>query len=200
MESSTTEVNGVRTPVEVRSIWKSRSAAGLLYFDRKLTRSVAQPAAARADRGPMSGHYATLLRGTVEPSCRTHESLHHRLVRRAHGAAHEGRFDLDDYVDYVIEMLACARRHIHIIAVMRLRCGGGGGFRHGSPARSVRAAVDDADGGPIDTRRNPTAVNDLAADAASNGSATTSSPRCRSHAGVMRDVYPGSCSSRASSP
>ena len=35
-------------------------------------------------------------------------------------------------------------------------------------------------GGPIDTRRNPTAVNNLAAEnAASTGSATTSSPRCR---------------------
>ena len=46
----TTEVNGVRTPVEVRSIWE-KPFCRLLHFDRKLTRPLRSPAAARADRG-----------------------------------------------------------------------------------------------------------------------------------------------------
>ena len=46
----TTEVDGVRTPVEVRSIWE-KPFCRLLHFDRKLTRPLAQSAAARADRG-----------------------------------------------------------------------------------------------------------------------------------------------------
>ena len=45
-----TEVNGVRTPVEIRSVWE-KPFCRLLHFDRKLTASAAQPAAARADRG-----------------------------------------------------------------------------------------------------------------------------------------------------
>jgi len=52
-------------------------------------------------------------------------------------------------------------------------------------------------GGPIDTRRNPTAVNNLAAEPASTGFAVRRHPRCRFASGVMRDVYPASCSQMA---
>ena len=45
-----TEVNGVRTPIEIRSIWE-KPFCRLLYFDRKLTRPLRKPAAAGADRG-----------------------------------------------------------------------------------------------------------------------------------------------------
>src|SRR5258708_9798840 len=76
----------------------------------------------------------------------------------------EGRFDLDDYVDYVIEMLHVLGGNIHVIAVCQ-------------PSVPVVAAVSIMEaerdpfvpvsmtlmGGPIDTRRNPTAVNNLAA-------------------------------------
>src|SRR6202790_3519127 len=75
-----------------------------------------------------------------------------------------GRFDLDDYVDYVIETLHVLGGNMHVIAL-------------GQPSVPVVAAVSLMEaardpfvplsmtlmGGPIDTRRNPTAVNDLAA-------------------------------------
>ena len=77
----------------------------------------------------------------------------------------EGRFDLDDYVDYLIEMLHALGGNMHVIAVCQ-------------PSVPVVAAVSIMEaendpfvpvsmtlmGGPIDTRRNPTAVNNLAAE------------------------------------
>ncbi|MBN9057346.1 MAG: polyhydroxyalkanoate depolymerase, partial [Rhizobiales bacterium] len=112
---------------------------------------------------PMSGHYATLLRGTVEamlPHAEVHitDWIDARMVPLS-----EGSFDLDDYIDYVIQMLHALGPDTHVIAVCQ-------------PAVPVLAAVAvmEADddplspstmtlmGGPIDTRINPTAVNKLA--------------------------------------
>src|SRR5271168_2711425 len=62
---SHTEVNGVRTPIEIRSIWE-KPFCRLLYFDRRLTRPLRSPQPRVLIVAPMSGHYATLLRGTVE--------------------------------------------------------------------------------------------------------------------------------------
>ena len=59
-----TEVNGVRTPVEVKSVWE-KPFCRLLHFDRKLTRPLRIPQPRVLIVAPMSGHYATLLRGTV---------------------------------------------------------------------------------------------------------------------------------------
>ncbi len=61
-----TEVNGVRTPGRSPdSLWE-KPFCRLLHFDRKLTRPAAQPQPRVLIVAPMSGHYATLLRGTVE--------------------------------------------------------------------------------------------------------------------------------------
>src|SRR6476620_6196759 len=54
---------------------------------------------------PMSGHYATLLRGTVEAFLPTHEVYITDWSDARMVPLTEGRFDLDDYVDYIIEML-----------------------------------------------------------------------------------------------
>ena len=59
-----TEVNGVRTPVEIKSVWE-KPFCRLLHFDRKLTRPLRVPQPRVLIVAPMSGHYATLLRGTV---------------------------------------------------------------------------------------------------------------------------------------
>ena len=187
-----TEVNGVRTPVEVRSIWE-KPFCRLLHFDRKLTRPLRSPQPRVLIVAPMSGHYATLLRGTVEAFLPTHEVYitdwsDARMVPLA-----EGRFDLDDYVDYVIEMLHVLGGNMHVIAVCQ-------------PSVPVVAAVSVMEaandpfvplsmtlmGGPIDTRRNPTAVNNLAAERGIEwfrNNVITKVPF--PHPGVMRDVYPG---------
>ena len=187
-----TEVNGVRTPIEIRVVWE-KPFCRLLYFDRKLTRPLRSPQPRVLIVAPMSGHYATLLRGTVEAFLSTHEVYitdwsDARMVPLA-----AGRFDLEDYVDYVIEMLHVLGGNMHVIAVCQ-------------PSVPVVAAVSIMEaehdpyvpismtlmGGPIDTRRNPTAVNNLAAERGIDwfrNHVITKVPF--PHPGVMRDVYPG---------
>ncbi|WP_033919700.1 polyhydroxyalkanoate depolymerase [Sphingomonas sp. 37zxx] len=116
---------------------------------------------------PMSGHYATLLRGTVERMLPSADVYITDWRDAKQVPVSDGRFDLDDYIDYVIDWLA----HIgsqgdaraHVLAVCQ-------------PSVPVYAAVAvmSADqhpnrpmtlslmGGPIDTREAPTAVNTLA--------------------------------------
>ena len=187
-----TEVNGIRTPVEVKSVLE-KPFCRLLHFDRKITRPLRNPQPRVLIVAPMSGHYATLLRGTVEAFLPTHEVYitdwaDARMVPLA-----EGRFDLDDYIDYVIEMLHVLGSNMHIIAVCQ-------------PSVPVLAAVSVMEanrdpfvpismtmmGGPIDTRRNPTGVNDLAKQRGIEwfrNNVITKVPF--PHPGVMRDVYPG---------
>jgi len=146
---------------------------------------------------PMSGHYATLLRGTVERMLPRHDVYitdwrDAKLVPMS-----DGRFDLDDYVDYVIEFLAAiggdGGGRAHVLAVCQ-------------PSVPVYAAtcVMAADGhpnrpatltmmgGPVDTREAPTAVNTLATQRPyawfeQNVIATIPA----TYAGAGRRVYPG---------
>jgi len=104
-----------------------------------------------------------------------------------------GRFDLDSYIDYVIGMLRFLGPGTSVMAVCQ-------------PSVPVLAAVSLLNeakdvhapsamilmGGPIDTRRNPTAVNRLAEQRGIDWfrrNVTMKVPP--PHAGVMRDVYPG---------
>ena len=97
-----TEVNGTRTPVEIRSVWE-KPFCRLLYFDRKLTRPLRMPQPRVLIVAPMSGHYATLLRGTVEAFLPMHEVYITDWTDARMVPVTEGRFDLDDYVDYIVE-------------------------------------------------------------------------------------------------
>jgi poly(3-hydroxybutyrate) depolymerase len=112
---------------------------------------------------PMSGHYATLLRGTVEGMLPHFDLYITDWVDARTVPMADGKFDLDDYVDYVIEFLHKIGEPAHVMAVCQ-------------PSVPVMAAVSLMSqrkdsmlpksmtlmGGPIDTRRNPTAVNKLA--------------------------------------
>ena len=116
---------------------------------------------------PMSGHYATLLRGTVERMLPGHDVYITDWRDAKLVPASEGSFDLDDYVDYVIEFLETIGEKTgerpHIIAVCQPSV----------PAFAATALMN-ADknpwtpktltmmGGPVDTRKAPTAVNTLA--------------------------------------
>ena len=187
-----TEVNGVRTPVEIHLVWE-KPFCRLLYFDRKLTGPLRAPQPRVLIVAPMSGHYATLLRGTVEAFLPTHDVYITDWSDARMVPLSEGRFDLDDYVDYIIEMLHVLGGNMHVVAVCQ-------------PSVPVVAAVSVMEaagnpyvpvsmtlmGGPIDTRRNPTAVNNLAAEKGIDWfrhHAISKVPF--PHPGFMRDVYPG---------
>ena len=159
LKETTVDWNKVAVTEEV--VWR-RAFCDLIHFRRDL------PEKRKADPkvllvAPMSGHYATLLRGTVEallPHCDVYitDWTDARMVPLA-----AGEFDLDDYIDYVIAMLHALGPDVHVVGVCQ-------------PSVPVLAAVALMEargdrlvpatmtlmGGPIDTRRNPTAVNELA--------------------------------------
>ncbi len=147
--------------VSEQIVW-SKPFCNVIHFVRDL------PAKRRADPkllivAPMSGHYATLLRGTVEGML-PHTDVYitdwtdARMV-----PVTEGRFDLDDYIDYVIDMLHALGPDTHVMAVCQpsvpvLAAAALMEARGDRFAPSTMTLM----GGPIDTRRNPTAVNLLA--------------------------------------
>ena len=186
-----TTINGVKVDVEERVVWE-RPFCRLINFDRK-TEGRRRPQPKVLMVAPMSGHYATLLRGTVEAFLPGHDVyitdwVDARLVPLA-----AGRFDLDDYIDYVIAMLQKLGPDTHVMAVCQ-------------PSVPVLAAVARMEaendpaaprsmtlmGGPIDTRRSPTQVNQVAMERGTEWFRRNCITRVPfPHAGMMREVYPG---------
>jgi len=186
-----TTVDGSVVAVEEKVVW-SRPFCNLLHFERDL------PAGRRPDPrllivAPMSGHYATLLRGTVEAMLPHAEVYITDWADARMVPLSQGRFDLDDYVDYVIDMLHALGPDTHVMAVCQ-------------PSVPVLAAValmearGDAFapasmtlmGGPIDTRRNPTAVNLLAGEKGTDWFRDNVVMQVPWPApGFAREVYPG---------
>jgi poly(3-hydroxybutyrate) depolymerase len=189
---SSTLVGGERVPVNITSVWE-RQFCRLLHFERVFEHRPRRPQPRLLIVAPLSGHYATLLRGTVEAFLPNHDVYITEWRDARTVPTSEGSFDLDDYIDYVISMLHALGGDTHVIAVCQ-------------PAVPVMAAVSvmEADddpyvpismtlmGGPIDTRANPTAVNKLAERRGIDWfrrNVITKVPF--PHAGFMRDVYPG---------
>ena len=186
-----TLIDGRKVAVREEVVW-ARSFCNLLHFSRDV------PTGHSGDPrilivAPMSGHYATLLRGTVEallPSADIYitDWLDARMVPMT-----EGTFDLSDYIDYVVEMLHFLGHDTHVIAVCQPSV----------PVLAAAAIMEEAKdplapssmtlmGGPIDTRINPTAVNKLAKERplewfADNVIMNVPWPQ----PGFMRPVYPG---------
>jgi len=116
---------------------------------------------------PMSGHYATLLRGTVERLLPTMDVYITDWRDAKLVPLSDGSFDLDDYIDYLIEFLELIGSRTgerpHMLAVCQPSV----------PAFAATALMNEDKsrwrpktltmmGGPIDTRQAPTAVNTLA--------------------------------------
>lgn len=112
---------------------------------------------------PLSGHFATLLRGTVETLLPDHDVYVTDWINARAVPLLYGRFDLDDHIELMTSYMRALGPELNVIAVCQ-------------PAVPVLAAValmaadNDPDqprsmvlmGGPIDTRVNPTKVNQLA--------------------------------------
>src|SRR5579872_4579858 len=186
------DVNGMRVPVNIHAVWE-KPFCRLLYFERQLQKPLRTPQPRVLIVAPMSGHYATLLRGTVEAFLPNHEVYitdwaDARMVPLA-----LGRFDLDDYIDYVIEMLHVLGGNVHVVGVCQPSV----------PVIAATAVMEAANdpfvplsmtlmGGPIDTRSNPTAVNKLAEQRGIDWFRNHVITRVPfPHPGFMRDVYPG---------
>src|SRR5580704_2570411 len=189
---TSTTVGGERVPVHITPVWE-RAFCRLLHFERSIGHMPHRPQPRLLIVAPMSGHYATLLRGTVEAFLPNHDVYitdwaDARMVPLAAGS-----FDLDDYIDYVISILHFLGGDTHVIAVCQPSV----------PVLAAIAAMEASDdpyvprsmilmGGPIDTRVNPTGVNKLAEARGSEwfrNNVITKVPF--PHPGFMRDVYPG---------
>ncbi|QUS55883.1 polyhydroxyalkanoate depolymerase [Pseudovibrio brasiliensis] len=190
-ELYTTVVDGEEVDITEEVIW-SKPFCDLLHFKRDLPKS-------RKDDpkilivSPMSGHYATLLRGTVEALLPNLDVYITDWEDARQVPIADGRFDLDDYIEYIMQMLHYLGPNTHVLAVCQ-------------PSVPVYAAVslmeENGDkcapatmtlmGGPIDTREAPTAVNDLAVEKGidwfkRNVIMEVPFP----HKGFTRQVYPG---------
>jgi poly(3-hydroxybutyrate) depolymerase len=186
-----TLVDGKTVAVTEEIVWR-KPFCNLIRFHRDLPENrAADPKVLLV--APLSGHYATLLRGTVEALLPHAEVYITDWVDARMVPVSEGRFDLDDYINYVIEMFHAIGENTHVIAVCQ-------------PSVPVLAAVAMMEkagdpfspasmtlmGGPIDTRINPTAVNRMAAEKDIGwfrDHVIMSVPW--PHPGVMRPVYPG---------
>jgi len=187
-----TQVGGERVPVHITTVWE-RPFCNLIHFRRAFMHPPRRPQPKLLIVAPMSGHYPTLLRGTVETFLPNHEVYITDWADARMVPSSAGRFDLDDYIDYVVSMLHALGGDVHVIAVCQ-------------PSVPVLAAVAkmEADndpyvphsmvlmGGPIDTRINANGVNRLAVERGIDWfriHVITKVPF--PHPGFMRDVYPG---------
>jgi poly(3-hydroxybutyrate) depolymerase len=142
---------------------------------------------------PLSGHYATLLRGTVSTFLQDHEVFITEWSNARDVPLVDGRFDFHDYIDHVRDMLRQLGPRPHVVAVCQ-------------PGPPVLAAVslmsEDGEesrpasmtfmGSPIDARFSPTVANRLAEEKPfawfeSNMIYTVPAP----YRGAGRRVYPG---------
>lgn len=184
----TTPIDGVDVPIVEDPVIK-RTYCHLIHFRREIERKDPKLLIV----APLSGHYATLLRGTVEAMLPDHEVYVTDWQDCRMIPVTADRFNLSDFIDYVIDFLHYLGPNTHVIAVCQ-------------PSVPVLAALSVMSlwgdlcapatvtliGGPIDTRSNPTAVNKLALEHdiewfEHNVIETVPPP----YPGMGRKVYPG---------
>ncbi len=192
----TVEIDGRPVRVRATEVWSSpwaklthfaRDAADL----RRAGRRTLEPAVLIV--APLSGHYATLLRGTVQAFLQDHEVFITEWSNARDVPVMEGRFDFHDYIDHVREMLRALGPRPHVVAVCQ----------PGPPVLAAAALMaEDGEesrpasmtfmGSPIDARLSPTVTNRLAEERPfawfqSNMIYTVPGP----YPGMGRRVYPG---------
>ena len=142
---------------------------------------------------PMSGHHATLLRGTVEamlPSCDVFitDWVDARNISYSHGA-----FGFEDYVTHVVDFIEYIGEGTHCMAVCQpsvpLFVAASYMAQTKNPAAPASMVLM---GGPIDTREGPTKVNQMASERSLSWFESNVITRVPfNYHGFMRRVYPG---------
>ena len=183
-----TTIGGDPVPVTIETAL-AKPFCNLLHFKRAITRT--DPVVLVV--APLSGHHATLLRDTVRTLIADHDVyvtdwLDARAVPLAQGA-----FSLTDYIGYIREFIPFLGHDVHVISVCQ-------------PTVPVLAAVSlmaagqekiaprsmTMMGGPIDTRRSPTVVNNFATDRPLSWFESRVIQRVPgNYPGFGRKVYPG---------
>jgi len=194
----TTTIRGVDVPVHPR-VALSKTWCDLVHFERDPQARIAAHKGKDAFDpkvlivAPMSGHYATLLRGTVEAFLPDHEVYITDWTDARCVPMADGRFDVDDFVDYLRDLIRAIGPQTHVVAVCQ----------PGPATLAATALMNEDDdacapasltimGSPIDARRSPTVPNVLAEERPlswfkDHMIQTVPLP----HPGIMRRVYPG---------
>ncbi len=152
-------VNGASHAVR-ESVVLEKPFGGLRHFKRD---ELPEGAPKLLIVAPMSGHYATLLRGTVARLAEKHEIWITDWADAKMVPLSAGRFDLDDYIDYLIDFLHFIGPGTHMLAVCQPSVPAfAAAAVMGAAKDPFRPASLTMMGGPIDTRASPTSVNDVA--------------------------------------
>jgi poly(3-hydroxybutyrate) depolymerase len=190
-----TEVSGETVPVSQHVVMKSPFCS-LLHFRRESVLAQTRNDPKVLIVSPMSGHFATLLRSTVEAMLPEHDVYVTDWTDARDVPLSAGRFDLADYTDYITEFCRFLAQDGERVAVMAV-------CQPGVPCMAAASMMSEDDdparpaslilmGSPIDTRINETEPNRLAQthDLAwfeKNVTVTVPWP----NAGFLRRVYPG---------
>lgn len=141
---------------------------------------------------PLSGHYATLLRDTVRALLPEHDVWITDWVNARVVPVYKGPFHLDDYVDYVREWITLLSPDVHVISVCQPTVPVLAAISIMATRREAQPRTMVMMGGPIDARRSPTAVNNLARRKPFSWFEQNVIERVPAkYPGAMRRVYPG---------
>lgn len=189
---TSTVVDGLPVRVEEEIVWQ-RPFCRLVRFKKDLAPERSERTPRILLVAPMSGHFPTLLRGTVETFLPDHDVYITDWQDARDVPLSAGSFDLDDYIDVVRDIFRHFGGDLHVFSVCQ-------------PSVPVlaAAALMEADGdpsvpltimmagGPIDTRINPTVVNTLAEKRGTEWFArNVITPVPWPNRGFGRNVYPG---------
>ena len=187
----TTVVNDQTIGITEEIVWR-KPFCNLIHFKKNVPPGyLNQPRVLIV--APLSGHFATLLRGTVEAMLPDTDVYITDWLDARFVPLRSATFTLDDYIDYVIAMIQAFRGDVHVVGVCQ----------PGVPVMSAIALMEanqnpfvprsvTLKGSPIDTRVSPTAVNKLAEEKGINWfrrNVITTVPW--PNAGHGRQVYPG---------
>lgn len=186
------EVRGQTCAIREKTVYQ-KPFCNLVHFERYGAEIVEGRDPKVLIVAPMSGHFATLLRGTVESMLPEHDVYITDWVDARNVPLSKGRFDLEDYVEYLIEFLqflgpgtvlmGVCQPGVPALAATALMC------EDNDPCRPGAFVIF---GSPIDTRISPTEPTELA----KNRSLAWFEKNLVSHVpmpnpGFMRRVYPG---------
>ncbi|NRB10631.1 MAG: polyhydroxyalkanoate depolymerase, partial [Rickettsiaceae bacterium] len=183
------EIDGQRHRVNMKTVFKD-TFCHIQHFS-KPTYKKYQPKLLIV--APMSGHHATLLRGTVQDTLPHFDVYITDWVDANQVPITSGGFDLNDFIDYVINFIKYLGPYTHVMAVCQPTV----------PVLAATAIIAETKqvdapksltliGGPIDARENPTKPNDFATDKNLewfDKMVITSVPA--NYPGYRRRVYPG---------
>lgn len=179
----------------VEEVEKKKAFCTLIHFKKDLTAK--ESAALNQPKvllvAPLSGHHSTLLRDTVRALLESHDVYITDWTDARMVPLSEGPFHLHDYIYYVQEFIRLLSPDLHVISVCQPTV-------PVLAAISLMASANDPQmpksmtmmGGPIDPRKSPTQVNNLATEKPYSwfeNKVIYSVPQ--NYPGFGRKVYPG---------